>query len=677
MRKPICLKLAWQTLVRNSRITLPYLFGSTVIISLLYSIVALGNNPGMQSVYGYDILTSILSVGSIVVSFFAVIFFFYLNSILIKNRKNEMGLFTVLGMEKRHLIRIVFYQLLILFLANIVFGIPIGILIDKVMILICSKFLTFEVPLGFYISKIGIIRVIEIIGIIYLLLFAWSAFVISKENPLNLLKGKDYGETEPKNRWIIGVAGLICLAIGYGISLAVDNPVDAILLFFVAVAFVIAGTYLTFIYGSIMVLKILQSNKRYYYKTRHFISVSSMKYRMKENAASLASIAILSTSVLVGISATTMLLMTAVRTVNNQYPDNSKVQVETSFIESNQAAAAMNAINTAISFGDPSMEVAGYGYITSLGSFHENSFVDSDQSGKHPTLIYFVFLDDFNRIMNTDIQLQDHQIYGYLPMIDDGVIKIGSTPFVLVQSEEPIEHFYNLNRSQNQFGITIEVVAVKDMEAINQALGRENLVTLVTSAKMSKTDLEEFQNYIHDPDYLGDNPIVKSYHNSINQHLKQAGLDPEQISGRLSYYDSQVLEVLNLFGGLFFAGLYLSLMFLFAVILIMYYKQVTEGNADKKRFRILQNVGLEKKNIKQIINDQVLILFFMPLLMCAVHMAFAYPMLSNMLSSAGSFDRVIFLELIIGIFLVYVLVYILIYRLSAKTYYSIVQDHRR
>lgn len=198
MRKPICLKLAWQTLVRNSRITLPYLFGSTVIISLLYSIVALGNNPGMQSVYGYDILTFILSVGSIVVSFFAVIFFFYLNSILIKNRKNEMGLFTVLGMEKRHLIRIVFYQLLILFLANIVFGIPIGILIDKVMILICSKFLTFEVPLGFYISKIGIIRVIEIIGIIYLLLFAWSAFVISKENPLNLLKGKDYGETEPK-----------------------------------------------------------------------------------------------------------------------------------------------------------------------------------------------------------------------------------------------------------------------------------------------------------------------------------------------------------------------------------------------------------------------------------------------------------------------------------------------
>lgn len=677
MHKPVCLKLAWQTLIRNSKITLPYLFGSTIITALIYSITALSHNPGLSSIYGATSITSILEVGRWLVCLFACIFFFYLNSVLIKNRKNEMGLFTVLGMEKKHLIRIIIYQLLILFAANLLIGIPAGILTDKGMMMFCAMILQSDVPIGFNISTDGILWTLSILGVIYLLLFAYSAFLTLKTNPLDLLKGQEHGELEPKNRWIIGIAGLIFLGIGYGIALKVDDPISALLWFFVAVAFVMVGTYLTFIYGSIMILKFLQSNRHYYYKPRHFISVSNMKYRMKQNAASLASIAILSTSVLVGVSVTTMMLVTATRTVEIQYPDSREIKMTAVMVNPEKSQAVENGLKQAIDPDNEGLNAEGYTYFTSVGRFEGADYAAGSRAGSYNSIVFFVPIEDFNRIMNTDIVLKGNELYGYFPeTTDQGTIRLNGTEFPVQKANQPIERFYDLDRMQNPYGVQIQVIAANDLQQVMDGLGAEHNTTVMVSGNLSESNRAELDQIMKESSY-DLSPAAEKIYKVLPEAMAENGVGEDDYNTTLlSFYQGDRAEALNMFGGLFFIGIYLSLMFLFAVILIMYYKQVSEGTADKKRFRILQNAGLENSEVKKIINDQVLIIFFMPLLMAGLHMAFAYPMLTKMLSTAGSLDSTLFLILIVGLFVLYALIYVVIYRLSAKTYYSIVQDRR-
>ena len=677
MRKPVCLKLAWETLIHNSKITVPFLFGSVVMAALLYSVMALSQNPGLMDTFGGQNLKMFIQLGSWIVMLFTCIFFFYLNAVLIRSRKNELGLFTVLGMEKRHLVRIILYQLLMLYAANLVIGIPVGLLADKGMMLLCAKLLGLQTPIGFYISWDAIRGTIITLGIIYLMMFVWSAWMTAKTNPLDLLKGKNQGEMEPKNRWIIGVAGLVCLGIGYWIALSVGNPIQAMMLFFVAVAFVIAGTYLTFMYGSIMILKVLQANRHYYYRPNHFISVSNMKYRMKENAASLASIAILSTSVLVAMCSTTMMLVSSDQNVRNQYPMDFRIRlynVPAGISEQVLDAAEQGTMNTSVS----AVQTEGYAYFSMMGKSESNAYATKDGFESANSMLLFVPLEDYNRILGTDLQLAEGQVAGSIPdMKDASEFVIDGTALPFVYSDAASDVFFDQNMKSNPYGMPLYVIAVSSMEQVMNELGMRSLVDITIQGTLNENAREVIRQIAASSGDESD-PVSDELSAAVDQSIASTGLNMEESHiGGLSFYETDKALMGSMFGGLFFIGLYVSLMFLFAVILIMYYKQITEGTADRSRFKILQNVGLETRQIRRIINDQVLIIFFLPLVMAAVHMAFAYPILTKLLNSLGAFDKTLFITLIAIMFAVYTLVYIVVYRLSARTYYSIVRDDRQ
>lgn len=679
-KTPVCLKLAWETLRRSPRIVVPYLFGSVIMVALEYSFMALSASPDSP---GYEVMSSMLKVGSMVSMVFAACFFFYLNTILLKNRKKEQGLFTVLGMDRSHLIRIVFYQLLILYSADMIIGIPGGILVDKAMSLLASSILGETAQTGFHFSMISASYTAAGIGIIYLLMFFFSALSLFRSSTQDLLKGESLPETEPKNRWILGLGGLVCLGIGYWMALSVQDPVTAIGLFFVAVLFVIAGTYLTFMYGSLMILKIMQKNPNYYYKTRHFISVSSMKYRMKQNAASLASIAILSTAALVGVSATIMLLSSVDQSIERNYPKD--IELRAVPLQNEYNAQKVSEYYSALSEGlKNALETEGdpIGYISEMvaGNLSSDHFYAAagDTDLEINGLVFVTDEDSYANATGENLNLQDNQIYGYVQDRQTGdPFGMGDQNMELVLSGKPIESFLNIDSVNNQYGMPIHIFVVKDAAVLNSLFPNYRAqITLFTSlSEKARKEMDE----ILDQGETGYNSVISSIHDSIDQSLNDHQINPDEDNPELmtlgiSEKERDRREMMQMFGGMFFIGVYLSLMFVFSVVLIMYYKQLTEGIEDRKRFEILQRAGLEQKQIRKIINDQVMILFFMPLLMCAIHLAFAFPMLSRILQTSGQFDQTIFLVLIAGAFGIYALAYLIVYRLSSQTYYAIVRE---
>lgn len=679
-RTPVCLKLAWETLRRSPRIVVPYLFGSVIMVALEYSFMALSASPDSP---GYEVMSSMLKVGSMVSMVFAACFFFYLNTILLKNRKKEQGLFTVLGMDRSHLIRIVFYQLLILYAADMIIGIPAGILVDKAMSLLASSILGETAQTGFHFSAVSALYTVTGIGIIYLLMFFFSALSLFRSSTQDLLKGESLPETEPKNRWLLGLGGLVCLGIGYWMALSVQDPVTAIGLFFIAVLFVIAGTYLTFMYGSLMILKIIQKNPNYYYKTRHFISVSSMKYRMKQNAASLASIAILSTAALVGVSATIMLLSSVDQSIERNYPKD--IELRAVPLQNEYNAQKVSEYYSALSEGlknAPETEGDPIGYISEMVAGHLSSdhfyAAAGDTDLEINGLVFVIDEDSYANATGENLNLQDNQIYGYVQDRQTGdPFAMGDQNMELVLSGKPIESFLNIDSVNNQYGMPIHIFVVKDAAILNSLFPNYRAqITLFTSLSgEARKEMDE----LLDQGETGYNSVISAIQDSIDQSLNDHQINPDEDNPELmnlgiSEKERDRREMMQMFGGMFFIGVYLSLMFVFAVVLIMYYKQLTEGIEDRKRFEILQRAGLEQKQIRKIINDQVMILFFMPLLMCAIHLAFAFPMLSRILQTSGQFDQTVFLALIAGAFGIYALAYLIVYRLSSQTYYAIVRE---
>ncbi|MDE5757077.1 MAG: FtsX-like permease family protein, partial [Allobaculum sp.] len=322
MKKHMYWSLALQSLKKNYRISLPFLGGSVIMTAMFYSITSLAFNPELTQTFGGNVMRELLGFGERIMMLFTLIFFFYLNSVLFKNRRQENGLFTILGMEKGHLIRIEFYQILVLFLVTLGIGLLLGIGLDKILFMLILKFSGMDPSFGFYISHEGLQDTIFWIGLCYLAILIWSILSTLRSNPLEALHGKQVGEKPIKNRWLLALLGILCLGSGYAIALSVKDPIAALVFFFLAVILVILGTYLLFAFGSTVIVQILQNNKRFYYKPSHFVSVSTMRYRLKQNGMALANIAILSTMVLVALSTTTALLAGIDSSLDRQYPRN-------------------------------------------------------------------------------------------------------------------------------------------------------------------------------------------------------------------------------------------------------------------------------------------------------------------------------------------------------------------
>lgn len=630
---------------------------------MYYMVSSLSMNPNMMNMIGGDIMQQILSLGIYVITVFAVIFLFYTNSFLIKRRKREFGLFNILGMEKKHLSIVIALESIIVFLVSMVLGIGIGILLDKAFYLLIAKMLNASIALGFYISYQSIVNSIILFLIIFVLMYLFSLIQINLSNPIELLHGDQHGEKEPKTKWLLALIGLICLGTGYYMSVSIQDPVTAFAFFMVAVILVVIGTYMLFTAGSIVILKLLRKNKRYYYKTNHFISVSNMIYRMKQNAVGLGNICILSTMVLVMLSTTISLWVGMNDIIETHFPRDITVSINS--VDSNQALYTIDDMNYAIEQAGIQTEDELVYRTLSVSAFNQgNTYTFGNenmslQDISNVVVLYFITLDDYNRTEGTNVSLAPDEVLVFPSgkQFDHKTIDIASNTFKVKGILDSIkaDSNYSANLQNSMF------VVVDSMD------------TLFMIDDLQKQEYGDNASYIH-TSY--DFNLSKSEGMSVKEATDAliANYPGDTTYMMVDTQEGNYEDLLSLYASFLFIGIFLSFLFIMATVLIMYYKQITEGYEDKKRFEIMQKVGLDKREVKKTINSQVLTVFFLPLVVAAIHIVFAFPMIEKMLRLLYLDNTNLYIMTTVICFGVFALVYVLIYFLTSKVYYGIVRN---
>lgn len=630
---------------------------------MYYMVSSLSMNPNMMNMIGGDVMQQILSLGIYVITVFAVIFLFYTNSFLIKRRKREFGLFNILGMEKKHLSIVIALESMIVFLVSMVLGIGIGILLDKAFYLLIAKMLNASIALGFYISYQSIVNSIILFLIIFVLMYLFSLIQINLSNPIELLHGDQHGEKEPKTKWLLALIGLICLGTGYYMSVSIQDPVTAFAFFMVAVILVVIGTYMLFTAGSIVILKLLRKNKRYYYKTNHFISVSNMIYRMKQNAVGLGNICILSTMVLVMLSTTISLWVGMNDIIETRFPRDITVSINS--VDSNQALYTIDDMNYAIEQAGIQTEDELVYRTLSVSAFNQgNTYTFGNenmslQDISNVVVLYFITLDDYNRTEGTNVSLAPDEVLVFPSgkQFDHKTIDIASNTFKVKGILDSIkaDSNYSANLQNSMF------VVVDSMD------------TMFMIDDLQKQAYGDNASYIH-TSY--DFNLSKSEEMSVKEATDAliANYPGDTTYMMVDTQEGNYEDLLSLYASFLFIGIFLSFLFIMATVLIMYYKQITEGYEDKKRFEIMQKVGLNKREVKKTINSQVLTVFFLPLVVAAIHIVFAFPMIEKMLRLLYLDNTNLYIMTTVICFGVFALVYVLIYFLTSKVYYGIVRN---
>ena len=665
MRKFFYPKLAADNIKKNHKTYVPYIITCVITIAMYYIMRSLAYNEGIESLIGAAPIQLLLRWGCWVIIIFAVIFLFYTNSFLMKRRKKEFGLFNILGMEKKHLGRVMLYETIYIAIGSMVIGILFGIILDKLMYLIIMKMMGYDVPLGFYLSWETIFTTVKLFVMIFLLLFLYSLFQIRLAKPIELLKGGNVGEKEPKAKWFIALLCLLCLGGGYYIAVTTTDPVAALFLFFVAVILVIVGTYLIFTAGSIVVLKLLRKNKKYYYKASHFVSVSGMIYRMKQNAVGLASICILSTMVLVMISSTSSLMIGSDSILNAQCPRDMELYYRyQGTYEEGQKESAQVTENMEQLLADtkiPVTNATGYTYLTFAGMQQDNYFstdIDQIDSGMElPASLLFVTLDDYNRITGEDKVLAANEIMvtGSSKDFSYDQLKIFDKTYDV--KEHPDEHLGNeilgSAASDNYFIVVNSPEKIMELYQLHQEAYGDKASNI---------------KYCYGFDLDADDDTQSEIYQQLKLQLTKSGSDAI-LNSKAEMKES----LMSMYGGFFFLGIFLGVLFIMATVLIIYYKQITEGYEDKERFEIMQKVGMSHREVKRSIHSQILTVFFLPLIMAGIHIIFAFPIIREILRVLYLSDVKLYIMCTVGCFVIFSLMYVLIYVLTAREYYRIVK----
>ena len=669
--------MAFSNIIKNRRVYLPYMIACTFTTAIYYIICSLGDNSSLTELWGGNIIRTYMGVGQLIVSIFAVIFLFYVNSFLLKRRQSEFGLYNILGMEKRHIAKIIAFETLYTYMAVAVCGTVFGILLDKLIYLILLKMLGAAVPVGFYISGSAIAKSLILTGAIFVLMLLNSIRLIHKARPVELLRSDSAGEREPKAKWALALLGVILLGAGYYIAVTVKNPITAFMLFFAAVVLVIAGTYLLFTAGSIALLKLLRKNKNYYYRTKHFISISSMLYRMKRNAAGLANICILSTMVLVMVSATMFMYLGSNEMLRIRYPAEFVMTASVDDPGAPEAASLLDdtiskeglAGKDAITYRDLSINAfydeKSDGFTTDPDIYQSSSAVDMlDQI----STFVFIPLEDYNRCSGRHMKLDsDSDVLVYYTGSSAALDPASDTITIDGQQFDIRHELDSMIRNSN---IVASInggcfIIVKDISVIEKILE--------TSAELSGDD-QSFISFNYMTDIKGDPKENSDAVSRVYDEVQTAIGDLD--AGSTVSLQCRSVESVSYtadFTGLFFIGIFLGLLFLMATVLIMYYKQLTEGYEDRKRFEILQNVGMSHTEVRRSINSQILIVFFLPLVMAGIHVAFDFPFIFRVMTLMNLFDKKLFALCTAGCFLAFTVFYIVVYLLTSRLYYRIVR----
>lgn len=661
-------RLALTNLKKNIQLYLPYILMSSFTVMMFYLINYLSSHPGLDKIVsGTRTIKTILDLGNIIVCLFSIIFLFYMNSFLIKRRKKEIALYNILGLEKKHIMIMIFYETLITTLISIVLGFIFGIIFSQLVSLLLIHLLKISTSLTFHISRSALLITLLVFSLIYFLSYLIHAIQIQLSNPIELLKGTQSGEREPKTKWLMTIVGLISLLTGYYIAITIDDPITAIILFFIAVLLVIIGTYFLFIAGSITLLKLLKKNPRFYYQTKHFTAVSQLIYRMKQNAVGLASICILLTSILVMLSSTVSLYFGIEDTVSSYQQDSYHLKIygydDATLPSDQQLAEFYTKIQTELNNND--IEIKSFihtkRYSISV-RFQDNRRIVFDNEPGTFTVGYLIALtqDEYNRAYHQNINLNSQDILVSSNFFEFGdYLKIENQQY----SIKKIVHQPYLLANENPSAEQNLVVIMKDEQAI------QTMMSPFYDDRLSPTENLSivYQNQAKE----------KKAENIINQCLENFSLKTEKNNSTISFYHSSMYEtrimLMELYGSLFFLGIFLGILFLMATILIMYYKQLSEGYEDQKRFEIMQKVGMSKKEVKQTIRFQILIFFFLPLVVSVMHMAFAFNMITMMMFSFLTTDINVFIKCTIISVLIMTIIYAVVYIFTSKTYYRIVK----
>lgn len=671
-------RLAWQNIKKNGKFYLPYILTIVGASAAFYILLAMNGAKDLPENIRYSYLANFIFFGTIVIGIFSVIFLFYTNSFLMKRRNKELGMYNILGMDKRHIGKVLVFESIYTALIGIGGGIIIGIVFQKLVTLLLYKLMKFDVPFGFYIFYEGIGITFIFFTVILTVALLFNLRRIHVQNPIELLRGGQVGEREPKTKWIIAILGVICLGGGYYLAVSTSNAMDALAMYFVAVILVIIGTYCLFTAVSIVILKVLRKNKKFYYKTTNFIGISGMIYRMKRNAVGLANICILSTMVLVMVSGTLALYLGTEDSINFRYPGD--INIETRY-RKEENLLNVEQLQSRITSG---IEKQGY-KMTKVNTLNSLSFIVGDTNNGFITdrnkfsnmgsrMLVFITASEYGRLLDIDPpKLEDDEILLY----SQGRPAKGdiSIDFSNADNPEGKVRTFKVKEELDSFP------AVSDYAAFLLDI---SYCVVADASVMFNLSNEQTQAY---GDYAS--PMIWEAHIDLDGTTEEkiACADfisnPENINvdggavGSWEWYsveskDSNSIDFYSLNGGFFFLGIFLGLLFIMATVLIIYYKQISEGYEDRERFQIMQKVGLDKKDIKRSINSQVLIVFFMPLIVASVHIVFNFRLMKMLLTLFGLTNTTLTFYCTIGTVLAFMAAYSIVYMLTAKVYYKIV-----
>lgn len=634
-------KLAVTNLKNNRKTYVPYIFTGVLTVMMFYIIDALSRGKGITQ----NTLKICLQYATGVIIIFAVIFLFYTNSFLIKRRKKEIGVYNILGMGKRHIARMMAVETILTAGISILGGLVFGIIFGKLMYLLLLKILHNSVDMQFSVNGTAIVQTVILFAGIFLLTYLYNILQIQLVNPVELLHGGNQGEKEPKSRWLLVIVGVAALGNGYWIALTTEAPLEALLKFFVAVVCVIIGTYALFIAGSIVVLKILRKNKAYYYNPKHFTSVSGMIYRMKQNGAGLANICVLSTMVLVMVSTTVSLYAGMEDILDSRFPRDVSIvcnEADTNNEETLQRLIKEQCEKAGVKITDRVRY--RYGSMNAVLKGNNLEKVEQYYPDNHFYYVEMITQEEYNRIEKQNVSLKEQEILTYTTNGKCGKkqINIAGQNY---QVKKELSEMTSQPKSTAEMYKTLYIVFAnaEQIERI-ESFSYADKFNLKGDDGKQKEALEQIQNEFYEkfPD----------------------GTMESRMLSRSSFYE--------LYGGLFFIGIYLGSMFIMATVLIIYYKQISEGYDDRERYQIMQKVGMSKKEVKRSIRSQVLSVFFLPLVVAVIHVAVAFKVMTKILGVLNLTNVSLFEVCTIIMIAVFAVFYIIVYSITAKEYYRIV-----
>ncbi len=661
MRKRfLYLRLAISNLWKNRQTYLSFFLSTVYTIFVFYTFSMLALNDGIRKMPGASPLQIMMVLGAIVVALFALIFLFYANSFLIKRRKKELGLYAILGLEKKHIARILFHEMTALLIVSLITGIGLGISLSKLMFLLVQALMHIPTPIVFQVNQLPLLLTIGLFAAVFFCLLLYNRLQVHLSSPVNLLKGQQKGEREPKTRWLLALIGIAAMGAGYWLAITVGNPLQALSIFFIAVILVIIGTYALFTAGSVAFLKMLRRNKGYYYKPRNFISVSGMIYRMKQNAAGLAGICILSTMAIITIGTTVALYVGQANMLRDMYPMDHVLSIRENKLDPTLAEelirekAQENKVEISDFYQASFIDTNVYREGNTLNKAELTSTITSKEY-ENIWMLFLLPLNEYNRMAGSTYTLKDNEalLFESRNSPAPNSLTAGST---VISIKENLAEF-PISKKNNKGTEPPMYLIVKD---------RETAETIYKSIEGQDAKTAFQQGFWWNSD--GSDEALLKYSEDVHD-----AIDAQNISFSISSVDSMRRDWYAMYGGFLFLGVFLGLLFLMATTLIIYFKQVSEGYMDHDRFIILQQVGMSRDEVQATVRKQILSVFILPIVAAILHTWGALHMMTEMLSMFGLGVKLI---INLSIFLtagVFALLYGMVYTATARTYYKMVR----